>query len=731
MFFAAAQESKVITEVITSLLPVIAVLFPLAGSLLTFLAGLYSEKLRSACAVLTALITFGIVMSMYPLIQQGTIVYRFAGFMEYGLIFRADFLSFLFAALFSASWLLATLYATVYMKREHAQNRFYTFLLATLGHCLGVVLAGDLFSLFLFFELMTFSSYVLVIHRQTPGAMKAGAIAIYMGVAGGLSLLMGIFIIYWGVGTLELVPMLEKILAAGINPLVVIPLFLVGFGIKMGMAPFHIWLPRAYEEGLSPVNAISSAVMLKAGAYGIIRVLTLIFTPASPDIPLIGAEIISYIGLGVIWLGIITMLLGATLAMLQNDAKKILGCSSISQMGYILMGIGVAAFLGYEKGAIGFAGAIYHIINHSVFKASLFMMIGAIYLLMLDVDITRIRGMFRKVPFVGVTFLIAYAGIAGIPGLNGYVSKTILHHAIVDAHKYGHMGNLLVAEKLFVLASAMTVVYFARLFEQLFLGRSQITEAKRDFKVSPLIKAILALYAVIIMGIGIFPTFVLKNLVVPATAGFNFDPYSVGYISKLNVWAWADLKEPLVVLTLAVIMYLFLDHFRGFSWQPPKWLSVEYIFYFPLFNFFLGTVCRITTSFDVALNQTYLKTGQIGTGVCKYIGTFDSSLNQAYEKSGSVARRLVEQTERFDGALNEAYEKSGKLARQLADKTAELDGTLDDMYEQSGSRSRSLWDRMRGRPTDWNIKNLNFDSFLMALMLGLFLFILIYYTKNI
>lgn len=754
MFFAAAQETKATTEIIVSFLPVAAILVPLLGSLAVFLVGLASATLRNVMAVLTALATFVTVLAMYPHVQNGTVVFHFANVMNYGLYFRADFLSFLFAALFAGSWLLAAVYATVYMQSEHALNRFYFFFLFTLGHCLGVVLAGDLFSLFLFFEMMTFSSYVLVIHRQTPEAIRAGSITIYMGVAGGLSLLMGIFILYWGVGTLEMVPMLENILAAGINPLVVVPLFVIGFGIKMGMAPLHIWLPRAYEVGPIPVNAVSSAAMLKAGAYGMIRILTMVFTPANPAAAPEGLMLMRQIGLAIIWFGVITMLLGAALAMLQNSAKRILGCSSISQMGYVLLGIGVAAFLGFEKGFMGFAGAIYHIINHSIFKAALFMMIGAVYLIMRDTDITRIRGMMKKIPFVAVMFLIAYAAIGGIPGLNGYVSKTILHHAIVDAEKYGYMPHLLVAEKLFVLASAMTLVYFARLFEGMFLGRHKPAAEDPKYSVSPVIKLLLVVYAGLIFAFGLMPAQVLKRLVVPAAAGFSFDPQSVYYVGKLNVWVPADLKEPVIVLILAAIMYIMLDHIRAFSWRPPKWLSVEYLFYLPAARFFLNTCCNFGAAFDSAINRTYLKSGKIATGMCRYVGAFDSSINKAYENSGNVARRLVEGTERFDGtinemyensgslarriverteqfddALNEAYEKSGQMAREFMDKTAEFDESLDGMYEETGRRSLTLWDRLRGRPSDWNIKNLNFDSLLMALMLGLFLFILIYSTS--
>ncbi|EEG78151.1 complex I subunit 5 family protein [Dethiobacter alkaliphilus] len=729
MSFQAAQEIMATTENITSLLPVAAIVFPLLGSFIVFLAGLYSARLRNVLAVLTALVTFGIVMSIYPYVQQGPLVYHFADVMNYGLYFRADFVSFVFAVLFAGSWLLATIYATVYMKEEHAQNRFYFFLIFTLAHCLGIVLAGDLFSLFLFFELMTFSSYVLIIHRQTPAALRAGSITIYMGVAGGLALLMGIFIMYWGLGTLEIAPMLEEILASGINPLVVIPLFMVGFGTKMGMVPLHIWLPRAYEEGPSPVNAISSAVMLKAGAYGLIRVMGMIFTPADPTVEIAGAEIMTWIGFATIWFGLITMVVGAGLAMLQNNAKRILGCSSISQMGYILMSIGVAVFLGYDRGGVGFAGAMYHIINHSIFKASLFFTVGAVYLITKDVDISRIGGMAKKVPFLLVTFMIAYIGIAGIPGGNGYASKAIMHRAIDYSYTYGgQFTSLWWGEKIYVLASAMTVVYFAKLLNGLFLGRTKPEQEKLDFSVSPLIKAVLGVFAAGILAIGLFPNFILNNYVIPASAGFTFDPYVFDSLREINFFLWYDLKEPLIVLGVAAVMYLFLDHTRGFQWKAPEWFSIEYVFFLPLSRFFLNTCCNFGASFDSGINKTYLQTGKIASNMCKYVSNFDSSINDAYEKSGNVARRLAERTEHFDSSLNEAYEKSGEYARRMADKSADFDGSPDEVHEHSGEDTRSLWDKMRGRPSDWNIKNLNFDSLLMALMLGLFLFILIYYN---
>ncbi|MCW3489725.1 complex I subunit 5 family protein [Dethiobacter alkaliphilus] len=779
MSFTAAQEVQATTEVITSLLPVFAVAVPLAGSLLVFFAGRFSEKLRDICAVITALITFGIVFSMYPLVQQAVLQYEFAKFLQVSIHFRVDFFGFVFAALMSCIWFLATLYSIAYMEHGRAKNRYYVFLLSTLGHCLGVVLVGDLFSLFLFFELMTFSSYVLVIHEETPDAMAGGAVTLYLGVFGGLCLLMAIFLLYFNVGTMEIIPLYEQIAASAINPYTVVTLFLVGFGIKAGMVPLHIWLPKAHPVAPAPASALLSGLMIKAGAYGIFRVVGMIFTPSEFSEVAVPSIVSVNFGYAIIWMGIITMFLGAFMALLSTGAKKILAYSSVSQMGYILLGVGTAAYLGFA-GPMGFAGALYHIINHAFFKAGLFMMVGSIYMITHNLDITQVRGMAKKVPFIAVTFLIGYAGIGGIPGFNGYGSKTILHHAIVDAANLHGSVPLHVAEKIFVVTSAMTLCYFAKLFRGLFLGDVPEKYDKKSYNFTWPVYAVLGTFGAIIIAIGLFPHFLLNRMVIPAMAGFTYDPYKVAYLENLSVWIWPDIREMVIVVVLAVLLFYVLNRFRLMEWRAPHWLSVEFAFYRPAYHFIVYTCCNFGTKFDATINKVYLKTGDVSNKMCSYVNMFDESINDAYEKSGTFARRVAEGTERFDSSINDAYEKTGSLARRMAEgtekfdtslndayeksgsyarrmaegtkrfdsslndayeksgeyakkmaqKTAQFDDSLDDMYEKSGQRSRSFWDKLRGKPSDWNIKNLNFDSLLMAIMLVLF-FLIIFYFSNI
>ncbi|NLM52012.1 MAG: NADH dehydrogenase subunit [Firmicutes bacterium] len=711
MFFLAAQDLATIETF--SLLPPAAIAVPLVGSLVVLGAERLAAKWRNVLAVLTALLTVVLVMLMLPQVLQTPLKYELPKIMQVGLLLRVDLFGFIFAALMSIIWFLATLHAVAYMAHEHAQARFFVFLLATLGSCLGVVLSGDLISLFLFFEMMTFFSYVLVIHEQTQEAMHAGGVMLYLSVAGGLVILMGIFLLYAGIGTAEIKPLYDFIAQSALNPYVLMALFIVGFGIKAGMIPLHIWLPKAHPVAPSPASALLSALMIKTGAYGIFRVVGMIFTPAQvPEtISVLPSMEMGYL---IIWIGIITMFLGAFMALLSTGAKKILAYSSVSQMGYILMGIGVAAYLGAE-GAMGFAGALYHIINHAFFKAGFFLLVGSIYMVTHELDIRVLGGLRHKVPFLMVIFLIAYAGIGGIPGFNGYVSKTLLHHAIVEAATHGEAPLLMWAEKIFMLTSAMTLCYFAKLFRGLFLGRVPEKFAKLDYSFSWPVYTVLSIFGAIILAIGVFPHFLLQKIIIPSMQWFTYDSHLVEHLRELNVWNLHDLQGSAVVVIMAVILFTLLDRLGFFTLRLPKWLSVEYLFYLPAARFVQKTfaqactafdralncfylqisavarkLCLLFVRFDTALNTTYVGSGKLGKGFVKRSEQFDDALNQAYTISAAGARKLVAGTGKFDQSLNRVYETSAGGARKLAEQTEKFERSLNEVYVTSATKARSL-----------------------------------------
>jgi hydrogenase-4 component B len=575
---------------IENILPLWLVLVPLVGSFLVYWAGRISEAWRNYVAILISLACFLLAVQLFFLVQSGDVVYRLSSFLDMGLNFRVDMLGSLFALFSSFIWLLATIFSWTYMDHEHARDRYYYFLTLSLSGCLGVFLMADFFGLLLFFELMSLASYVLVIHAETDEAMEAGRNYLYLGIIGGLAILTSIFILYNHIGTVAIVPMLETITLPAPLLYLVLALFIIGFGIKAGMAPLHIWLPKAHPVAPSPASALLSGIMIKTGAYGIIRVVNMLHTPATPGVPL--WEQTASLGYVIIWFGIGTMFMAAFIALFQTNAKRILAYSSISQMGYILMGVGCAAYLGYEVGAMGFSGTVYHIMNHAFFKAGMFMLVGAIYARTHQLELSKLGGLFRDFPVTTIAFFICACGIAGIPGFNGYASKTLLHHAIEDAFVHHHAISLYWAEKIFTLTSAFTVCYITKLFTSIFFGQRP-AELKK-IKAEPLLERIV--FGTIALGVlllGLFPSRVMGAFILPATRGFVYDSYKVNYLAKLNFFTAHDLRGIAIAVGLGLFFFLLFKLSGAFAYRPPAWLSVEGLIYRPVISlsgrFFIGT----------------------------------------------------------------------------------------------------------------------------------------------
>jgi formate hydrogenlyase subunit 3/multisubunit Na+/H+ antiporter MnhD subunit len=571
--------------------------------------------------------------------------------------------------------------------------------LIAVASAVGIGFSANFITLFFFWEVLTFATAILIMLKQTPHAMRMGYRFMVFHVAGGLLLFFGILQHYAATGSFLIA-----------KPEAGLIFFALAIGFKAAFLPLHVWVAWGYPTASFPSSVVLAGLTTKVGVYAVARIL-----PPHPAIALMGASMAVF---------------GICCALLQKDMRRLLSFHIISQVGYMVAGAGVAGYYGVD-------GSMLHVINHMLYKALLFMSAGAVLMAtgtenMHDLghhdEHEKIPPVWKVVPIAALGALVGALAISGVPPFNGYVSKYLLKKAM-----YG-VGP---AEYMLMFASVGTVVSFCKFVYFGFIkGRAHM---KRDITIT--MKSAILLAAASCIVLGVYPQLAASIL-----------PYQ----SKLAVYSKDGVLTALKFLGMGVVTFIVLKGVLEKGIKPPVWLSAEYLIYQPLTHFLLRTCCNFSASFDTSINNVYLMTGKVSTGVCRYVGALDSSLNEAYEKSGSIARRLAEGTERFDtslneayeksgsmarrladrtqqfdGALNDAYEKSGKIARLLADKTAEFDGALDDAYEQSGSRSRSLWDRLRGRPTDWNIKNLNFDSFLMALMLGLFLFILIYYTRNI
>lgn len=428
---------------------VLAAIVPLMLAMVIYLVEKRSWKLRNGLSVLASLASFILVLSQYKRILAGeTILVEFPNLLPpLGLSFRVDYLGFLVAAVISGVWFLVTVYSTEYMVKEHAKNRYYPFSVLTLAGAVGVVLSGDLFTFFLFFELMSLSAYVLVVHEETEQAMRAGYKYLILTIIGGLALFFAIIAVYEIAGTVAFVPG-GFIQEGGQLALFSFIAFFIGFGIKAGVVPLHVWLPEAHPVAPSPASALLSGLMLKTGAYGFIRVVFNVY----------GFELIRATGWNkiLIFFAVITIFLGSAVAITQDDIKRRLAYSSVGQMGYIILGIGLLQ----ERALIG---AIFHIFAHALMKSSLFLAAGAIIYRTGRRKVSEWCGLGKNMFATMIVFTIAATSMVGIPPLVGFVSKWELALGSLDAGNWGYVLLLL-------LSSLMNFIYYFPVIQCAFFG---------------------------------------------------------------------------------------------------------------------------------------------------------------------------------------------------------------------------------------------------------------------
>ncbi len=572
--------------------PLVLMGLPLILGPLVTLLGNWHEDLRDGGTAALSMVTFLMCLALYPQVLSGGFTLVLPQVLGYGLLFTIDMFSLTMLLLTSSVWTLVMIYAPDYMAHEFNRGRFYLFLNITYGAILGTLMAGDIFTLFLFFEIMTVCSYLLVVHKENLEAERAGGLYIYLGVIGGLMILFGMILLFIHTGTFAFVPMISTMESVGWIRYLIIGLFITGFGVKAGMIPLHVWLPKAHPVAPTPASALLSGIMIKVGAYGILRVTTSYFFPAASEIqdythPLWQSS--KSLGAVIIWLGIATMAVGVSMALQQGHMKRMLAYHSVSQIGYVIMGIGVAVYLGY-KGPMGYVGSLYHIINHGLFKALLFMVAGVVYLQTHEMDMYKLGGLWRKMPFTALVCLVAALGITGMPLFNGFASKTILHHAIVEAEQYGHHA-FRYAEWLFTLISAGTACSFIKFFGFIFVGK--MPEEYRDIKSgSSMMKLAMGGMAALILLIGLNPHFLLDRLLVPAALEVTYDPAFIAtYITGIHFFTRADLLGMVQVYLMGAGIFALGIRFHLFHLHLPHWLRFEYILLYPLYKV-TSLICR-------------------------------------------------------------------------------------------------------------------------------------------
>jgi len=338
----------------------------------------------------------------------------------------------------------ATLFSVQYMEMYTSKFRYYSLFLFMVAGMNGVVLTGDMFNLFVFMEIAAISSYALVGFGCEHEELEASFKYAVLGSVASTLILVGIAIVYAMTGSLNMAQIATKIAASGFTmPLVfALALFICGFGLKAALVPFHAWLPDAHPSAPAPISAMLSGVVIKAiGVYVIVRLLFNVFGITDNLLFILR------------WLGAISMVVGVLLAVGQWDMKRLFAYHSISQIGYVVLGIGIGT-------PLGIAGGLFHLVNHSVFKSLLFLNAGSVEYASGTRQLKKLGGMNRKLPVTSATSMIASMSIAGIPPFNGFWSKLIIVLACVQAGYYG-MAVWAVFVSLITLASFLKVQKYA------------------------------------------------------------------------------------------------------------------------------------------------------------------------------------------------------------------------------------------------------------------------------
>jgi multicomponent Na+:H+ antiporter subunit D len=390
----------------------------------------------------------------------------------------------------------ATVFSVSYMEQYTAKYKYYSLFLLMVGGMNGVILTGDIFNLFVFLEIASIASYALVAFGCEHEELEASFKYLVLGSIGSTLILFGIAIVYSLTGFLNMAS-ISTAIGGNINsPLLILAsvFFLVGFCIKAAIVPFHPWLPDAHPSAPAPISAMLSGVLIKAlGIYALTRIF----------FNVIGMT--ELFGLILMVLGALSMTIGVFLAVGQWDFKRLLAYHSISQMGYVVLALGLGGFLlatGGSRLAAGLAilGGIFHLLNHSVFKSLLFLCSGSVEYATGTRQLKEMGGLREKMPVTRVTCTIASLSIAGVPPFNGFWSKLVIVIATIHA-ALDHPG-FFVLTAVTILVSFVTLISFLKILRYVFLG--SLSEVWKDIKESPFLMGVsLSLLAVFCIGMGV------------------------------------------------------------------------------------------------------------------------------------------------------------------------------------------------------------------------------------
>ncbi len=413
----------------------------------------------------------------------------------------------------------AMLFSARYMEQYTAKAKYFCLFLLMVAGMNGVVLSGDIFNLFVFLEIASLASYALVGFGCEHEELEASFKYMVLGSIGSLFVLFAVALVYGNTGSLNMAAISDTIKNSGVNAglAFALCLFIAGFGLKAALVPFHAWLPDAHPSAPAPISAMLSGILIKAlGIYALTRMVFNVF----------GVSI--QIGWVLVVLGMLSMIAGAFLAIGQWDFKRLLAYSSISQIGYVVLGIGLGCTL-LARGEIAYAslailGAVFHLVNHAVYKSLLFLTSGSVQMSTGTRQMREMGGLAEKMPVTRATCTVASASIAGVPPFSGFWSKLILVIAAVQAEFYW-------VAAIIVFVSLCTLIMYLKVQRYVFLGElpenlQQVEENKGSMLVAMVFLACLC----VLMGLLVIVPSLKASILEPAV---NALTDGLGYSAKI------------------------------------------------------------------------------------------------------------------------------------------------------------------------------------------------------
>lgn len=532
--------------ILTEHAPVLMVLLPLSAAFFTPLMGLVSKRIRDFIPFLAFFLALIMGITMISKVMAGEIIiYELAGRSPpFGISLYVDGLSLFAALVLTGMATFSALYAVPYMKKDPRRGKYYTLFCLQIAGLTGLVLTGDMFNLYVFFEIMSVSTYALVAYNRKWDSAEAAFKLLTLGGVVSTFVLFGVALLYAQYQTLNMVDLASKISLSSVD-IICIAFFITGFGLKAGIVPLHFWAADAYPAAPTPTGMLMAGTFKVAGVYLLARVLYQVFDVMDVGTPLLAT------------IGVITAFVGVMMALVQHDFKRLLSYHAVSQLGYIITGVALAT-------SLGVSGGLFHLMNNALYKGLLFLCAGAVFYRIGTWDLDEMGGLSKKMPFTTFVFMVGAFAISGIPPFNGFVSKWMLYVGTYDKGYYFFTVIL-------ILTSVGTLSSFLKILDSAFLG--QLKDKYQNVTDVPLLMKIpMGVIAAFCLLFGVYPKLPLQ-LIEKAASSLTGIPVDVGAYDlgiNLEYAFWSPVMISLVIAFFLIFVWLTVRTGKAIAPEPSE-----------------------------------------------------------------------------------------------------------------------------------------------------------------